>query len=245
LALSESLVSDTTYTLRWSDGCSGGTRTFTTTASVALPISAGTVSVGDLKSAPPYCIGGKPASPTHREVYFAEDPSVVPFLPFAKVDVLVDGKFDGYAGKPFGHYKETDATVGNVQQACPAAPRTIRIAVQVKIAGGPTLITPEITTELRCLEEYPGGCPDTGVVDPDPVEDSGIDPTDPDDAQIPTPPDDAGAAATPNRDDVVVGGCTCDTPRAASTAPWLALIGLPLLVARRTKRGRRSPSSGD
>jgi hypothetical protein len=256
LAILEPLAADTTYTLRWADDCGVfKTQTFKTTAAVTLPTTAGTITVSEQHKAPT-CYG--PKWPAQRDVLFAEDPTLLPFLPVAKVDLLVDGKIDSYSSKAFGQYKD-DSSAGRVFQSCPAAPRTLRLALQVKIANGPTLVTPEITTELRCPEPTPEDCPDTGPLDTgtydtsvyedDSEIDSSIDlpdpdaGSDPDDAQIPTPPDSATAATTGN--DVVVGGCTCNTPRPAATAHWLlGLIALPL-AARRTKRGRRSPSSGD
>ena len=259
LGISEALLPDRTYTLRWTDGCEvGKTKTFNTTAAAPLPTAAGTVTVTELR--PPTmdarCIFGKPDWPAQRNVIFAEDPAVIPFLPVAKVEVVADGKVESYSVRSYGAYADSDPWAGVLHQSCPAPPRTVRVAVRVQIANGPTVITPEITTELRCLESLPWGCPDAGVMDTgvDTASDIGVDSSivdssepadtsiDLEDSGSATFDDDTATKGSP-RDDVIVGGCTCGVPTRVSMSPWwIALMALPLARrrARRTAACRRT-----
>lgn len=240
VAFSTALQPDKTYTITWNDECAtGNTKTFTTTAAAPLPTAAGSITVS--AQIPPTssatCIGGKPTWPAMRNVIFTEDPALIPFLPIAKIDLIVDGSPE--TARTYGQFTESDSVVGALSNSCPGATTTPRLVVRVRLANGPTLNTSEMTTELRCLETLPGGCP------MDPVIDGGVDSSIGDatatdtatPADTATEPDarqeDTGTDTVKQASD---SGCALNSARTESGLAGLALALLASLVVRRRVR---------
>lgn len=237
VSLSTALQPDKTYTIVWTDECATGkTKTFTTTAAVTLPTTAGTVTFTE-QSAPTAeatCVGGRPTWPAERLVIFSESPELIPFLPIAKVGLVVDGTESNL--RTYGQYTSSDLFVGKVSQFCPAPTKNPRVAVRVKLAGGATLNTPEVATELRCLETLPGGCPT------DPVIDGGVDSSisDATATEAATESDareaDSGTNSDPPAEAASESGCSFNSDRTANGLAGLALALLAGLVVRRRVR---------
>ncbi|MGZ3455188.1 MAG: hypothetical protein ACXVEF_36625 [Polyangiales bacterium] len=164
------LVEGDTYTIRWSDTCEGmQTKSFTATASVPLPSSAGIASAGELKNDLYYGMcdeSGDPILQAQRYVNWTPAPELIPFLPVLRVQLVVDGAPSYFYGHTWGSWNDTKPA-GGFFLACPNIPLTRAAKVIAELPGGPTLSTPAAMVTISCPDAPPTPCGEPASPDPD------------------------------------------------------------------------------
>jgi hypothetical protein len=218
-----------TYTVRWSDECSGyRTKTFVATASIPLPSTAGTAVVTDYGYEN---IGncdtlGRPILTRSRSVFLLASPDMKPWLAISDVDLIVDGAvYDSGRTHTWGSHVDGVA-VDQLHLSCPGPTENHQFAVRIRLPNGPTFSTPNAPVQLACLDK--GDCLTFGGDTP--YEDAGVN----DDPGV----NDGGAPApAASNDDIVRAGCNCHYSRGEfDGALWVFAVGAALAM-RRKKSG--------
>ncbi len=238
LQILDLLKPGTGYTLGWDDDCGWRkTRRYVAIATGALPTSVGSMRVSELiapSTNDPCDAYGEPIARAMRLVYLDESPELQPFLALSAVEVSIDGQ---RSPTTWGAYHENSSNAGTASMSCPAAPRLHRITVRVHIAGGPTLESDPVDTELRCLAQ--ADCREA------PSYDAGGDPYDPGYGEDSGYATDGGWAedAAPN-DLVEEGGppktikATCTAARGSTGSDAFATIAFAAVVVASARRRR-------
>jgi hypothetical protein len=221
LSLSASLVPGTVYTLRWSDECAASqTRTFTATASIPLPTSAGTLTAV-LRDPAFYCENGEPTGVAWADLHLATSADLAPFAGVAAVDLLSDGSPSILYGVPYGGLLPSGG-VGAIGMKCPYGARDFRVSARVRLPNGPSLTTGAVAVTLPCPTSCDGllGGPTTPGIDAGTGTDSGAG---------------AGVSAAATDD-----GPGCSTSPGVASGGWALVVSLGIALGGRWARRRRA-----
>ncbi len=226
LAIDKPLTPGLTYTLRWSDSCVGlQTRSFLVTDAVALPESAGSLTVGP--QAFDFFNGacdafGRPFLQLHRPVSFDAAKELATLISMSRVELVVDGELVTRLSP--GQFS---GSVGRISQSCPTEPSKRVVRARVVLPNGPTIESAPMNVEITCPDTPPRPC---GSPDPDAV-------TEPPPSEDPPP---KGPEATPGGDEPERSAAYgCASSRGATGGVELVAIALAMGLAARSTRRRR------
>ncbi|MBI2392333.1 MAG: hypothetical protein HYV09_22290 [Deltaproteobacteria bacterium] len=155
LAIDAPLREGERYTVQWSDQCAVDRKeSFTAGPARPLPTRAGELVIGPLKAT---CSDVPGRWTVDRTVSFDADGAVVSFLAVSKGQLLVYGEPAGDFRAGWGGIRLGSA-LGALEAQCPGASASPRLSLRVRVANGPTLVTPEVETSFWCEPSAPQEC---------------------------------------------------------------------------------------
>lgn len=220
LVIKATLTPGVTYSVRWTDGCSGyRVKSFLAEKIVEFPATAGTAYAGDEQYggfAGSCDELGQPRMSVARSIFLKASPELTPFLAISTAELVVEGT--GKAAATVGFYPggyTPGARIGAVDHRCPtSADAGSIVSVRIRIPYGPTLVTPLITVRFACPVVPPAPCTPPAGVDPE-----------------------AGANDDMNDDGADVARYGCATKRTGSSGVEWVFVLLSAFALRRATRG--------